>query len=282
DRLYLDFAPQAHGKGLVFEVTHCAHAVYSDPYLLERILRNLISNAIRYTNSGAVRVRCREDEGEIYLEVTDTGIGISAENLPHIFDEYFQASNPQRDRRLGLGLGLAIVRRLGVLLGCRIEVKSEPGKGSAFSLGVQSGDAAQVCASFAPAPAMHDLDGVAVTLVEDDQEIRQTVAALMQQWGCRVSAGALPDEVMQAPNADGQRPDILVCDYRLPLGVTALDVIRQMRQKWGGALPVLVLTGDTEAQTLLDIQGSGARLLHKPITPARLRSVMYAALHGEA
>ncbi|HEY6094810.1 MAG TPA: ATP-binding protein, partial [Gallionellaceae bacterium] len=282
DRLYLDFAQQAHGKGLMFEVSNCTHAVYSDPHLLERILRNLISNAVRYTHSGEVRVRCREEEGRILLEVADTGIGISAENLPHIFDEYFQASNPQRDRRLGLGLGLSIVRRLAALLGYRIEVSSEQGKGSVFSLRVQSGDAGRVSTSFAPAPALHDLDGVAVALVEDDEDIRHTVAALMRQWGCRVSDGAMPDEVMPALNAGGRRPDILVCDYRLPLGVTALDVIRQMREQWGSSLPALVLTGDTEAQTLLDIQGSGARLLHKPITPARLRSVMYAALHGEA
>lgn len=281
ERLYVDFAAQAQAKNLTFEVQECACVAYSDPSLLERILRNLISNAIRYTHAGRVEVLCECSGNMLRLSVKDSGVGISAENLPHIFEEYYQVRNPQRDRRQGLGLGLTIVRRLASLLECNIEVQSEPGKGSQFSFSLPQGDAAQCSQPLVPSDMQNDLRGVRVALVEDDQDIRNTLLELMEQWECHVTAGVLPDEVITSLQASGVRPDILVCDYRLPQGVTALHVISQVHGVWGKGIPVLVLTGDTDPQTLLEIQGSGAQLLHKPITPARLRSVMHFALHGE-
>ncbi len=282
DRLYVDYAPLAHAKGLLFELPTCRQVVYSDPYLLERMLRNLISNAVRYTSSGGVRVDCECLESTLQLKVVDSGIGMTEESTRHIFDEYFQVANPQRDRSLGLGLGLSIVKRIESLLGCKLEVTSVPGKGSVFAFSVTLGDAAQISQAFVANTASHDLSGVTVALVEDDREIRQTVSELMMQWGCRVTAGALPDEVMGTMEAHNLRPDILVCDYRLPQGLTALHVLKLARGIWGAEIPALVLTGDTEPQTLLEIQGSGALLLHKPIRPARLRAIMYFALHGES
>jgi len=280
DRLYADFAPLAHAKCLRFEVPTCKQVVYSDPNLLERILRNLISNAIRYTAAGEVRVACQCTETQVRLEVMDTGVGINAENMQHIFEEYYQVGNPQRDRSMGLGLGLAIVRRMEALLQCRVEAKSEAGKGSVFGFSVRLGEAEQLAQTFELSQACHDLSGVSVVLVEDDLEIRHAATALMEQWGCQVTAGALPDEVMGRMEAAQLRPDILVCDYRLPQGLTALHVLKLARGIWGEDIPALILTGDTDPQTLFDIQGSGALLLHKPITPARLRTIMHAALHG--
>lgn len=291
DRLYADFAAQAHAKGVSFEVGACEHVVYSDPNLLERILRNLVSNAIRYTDAGMVQVLCEPAQDMLTLAVKDTGVGISAVNLPHIFEEYYQVANPQRDRRLGLGLGLAIVRRLEALLGCNVTVQSEPGKGSLFSLSVTLGDAAQRSQPFMASMERSELKGVSVALVENDPDIRHSLVELMGRWGCHVTAGDQADEVVGRLQASGRRPDILVCDYRLPQGVNALHVISQVRRIWAngvpgnvggvGDIPVLVLTGDTAPQTLLEIQGSGAQLLHKPITPARLRSVMHFALRAE-
>jgi signal transduction histidine kinase/CheY-like chemotaxis protein len=281
DRLYVDFAAQAHAKKIILEVPTCEHVVHSDPSLLERILRNLVSNAIRYTHAGRVQVLCECSENRLRLAVKDSGVGISAENLPHIFEEYYQVNNPQRDRRLGLGLGLAIVRRLAALLECKIGVQSEPGKGSQFAFNLPLGEAAQRSQPFVPSYMQNDLRGVKVALVEDDQDIRNTLVELMGQWECQVTAGMLPDEVISSLQASGARPDILVCDYRLPQGMNALHVISQVHGLWGKEIPALVLTGDTEPQTLLEIQGSGAQLLHKPITPARLRSVMHFALHGD-
>jgi signal transduction histidine kinase/CheY-like chemotaxis protein len=291
DRLYVDFAPQAQAKGLGFEIPVGDDAlgrgagrdvvVHGDPFLLERMLRNLISNAIRYTDEGQVVLRCHRSGDWLQFNVVDTGIGIRKEVLPHIFEEYYQADNPHRDRRKGLGLGLAIVRRIEKLLDCRIEVHSEVTKGSTFSFRMPVGDEAQLVQPFSITHSRHDLSGAVVALVEDDPDIRQIAAELMAQWGCRVFAGELPGEVMHEMNIRGMRPHLLVCDYRLPDGLTAIHAIGQMRELWGSGVPAMVLTGDTAPQALREIHASGAMLLHKPITPARLRSLMYLTLHGD-
>jgi signal transduction histidine kinase len=289
DRMYGDFAPLAQAKGLNFslpicmgepEIIKCEVVVYSDPFLLERILRNLVSNAIRYTDTGGVVLRCLCKETGIELEVADTGIGIRSEILPHIFEEYYQADNPHRDRRKGLGLGLAIVHRIEGLLGCHVRVKSEPGVGSVFSFEVPRGERSKLAQPFVTTFSQYDLSGSVVALVEDDTDIRELAAELMEQWGCRVFAGEHADDVMRKLDMAEVSPDLLVCDYRLPYGMTATQVIQRMRELWG-AVPALVLTGDTASETLHEIRDSGAILLHKPISPARLRSMMHFALHGE-
>ncbi|MDO8312121.1 MAG: hybrid sensor histidine kinase/response regulator [Sideroxyarcus sp.] len=288
DRLYADFAPLAYAKrlDLILPVDGMGGegsgtTVFSDPVLLERMLRNLISNAIRYTDNGSVEVKIRHLDGNIWLEVVDTGIGIDPEVMPHIFEEYYQAGNPHRDRRKGLGLGLAIVRRIEGILGCRVTVKSEPGTGSSFVFAVPVGDATMLAQPYSVAYSHDDLQGVVVALVEDDPDIRESVANLMEQWGCRVFAGEMGDDVIRELDIARMRPDLLVCDYRLPRGMTGTQIIRRMRELWGNNVPALVLTGDTAAETLHEIHASGAMLLHKPIAPVRLRSIMYFALHGE-
>lgn len=322
DRLYADFALLAQEKGLRFDIPvetaalQCSAGqqrmvVYSDPFLLERMLRNLLSNAIRYTDAGEVRLRCSCADGGLKFEVTDTGCGIRAEDASHIFEEYYQADNQQRDRRKGLGLGLAIVYRLQKLLGYRMGLSSEPGKGSSFWFSVEPGDEEQLSYPFAGSgsgqglsgalvalmeddPGMHqivsalaspfmngraarDLDGAVVVVLEDDPDIREIISVMMGQWGCRVLAGELPEQVTD----HGAKPDLLVCDYRLPQGMTATRAIGQMREFWGADIPAIVLTGDTAPEMLHEIYASGALLLHKPIAQARLRSFMRLALHGE-
>lgn len=291
DRLYGDFAPLAQAKGLSFQLpvcmgeccpdNECQAVIYSDPFLLERMLRNLISNAIRYTDTGGVAVRCMCTPDKVELEIADTGIGIKASMLPHIFEEYYQADNPHRDRRKGLGLGLAIVRRIEGLLGSKVRVRSEPAVGSTFSFVVPIGDAAQQAQPFVITHSQYDLSGKVVALVEDDPDIRELSLELMEQWGCRVVAGEYAEDVMRKLDVAEVRPDLLVCDYRLPYGMTAIHVIKRMRELWGSQLPAVVLTGDTARETLNEIHASDAILLHKPIAPVRLRSMMYFALHGE-
>lgn len=326
DRLYLDFALLAQEKGLRFDIPAAVGepaysaeqgslVVCSDPFLLERMLRNLISNAIRYTASGSVQLRRTCVDGSLKFEVVDTGCGIRVEDVPHIFEEYYQADNPNRDRRKGLGLGLAIVRRLQKLLGYQMEVLSEPGKGSLFGFSVELGDGEQLSYPFASSrsgqdvggtmvalpeddpeisqivsaltyPFMmasragQDLSGTVVVLLEDDPDIRQIVSALMEQWGCRVLPGELPEEVMRSWQHGDEPPALLLCDYRLPRGMTATQAIRQMREFWDADIPAIVLTGDTAQEMLHEVYASGALLLHKPIAPARLRSFMHLALHG--
>jgi CheY-like chemotaxis protein len=292
DRIYGDFAPLAQAKGLNFELAACAPqdchgrdscdvVIHSDPFLLERMLRNLISNAIRYTDSGSVVLRRKCLPNTVGLEVVDTGIGIRPETLPHIFEEYYQADNPHRDRRKGLGLGLAIVRRIEELLGCKVQVDSEPGVGSVFGFELPKGDASNLAQPFVVSHSRYDLAGSVVALVEDDPDIRELSVDLMEQWGCRVVAGEYADDVVRKLDVAGLRPDLLVCDYRLPHGMTAIQVIKRMRELWGNELPAVVLTGDTGREALQLIHSSGAILLHKPIAPVRLRAMMYFALHGE-
>lgn len=292
DRLYGDFAPLAQSKGLSFQLPICEEkdgnpehvcrvVIYSDPFLLERLLRNLISNAIRYCDSGGVALRCTCQQGKVGLEVADTGIGIRAETMPHIFEEYYQADNPHRDRRKGLGLGLAIVRRIEGLLECKVQVRSKPGVGSVFSFEVPTGDALNLAQPFVITHSHYDLNHIVVALVEDDSDIREQSADLMEQWGCTVVAGEFAEDVMRKLDIAELRPDLLVCDYRLPHGMTAIHVIQRMRELWGSELPAVVLTGDTASETLHEIHDSGAILLHKPIAPMRLRAMMYFALHGE-
>lgn len=282
DRLFVDLAPLAQKKGLRFDMPIGDAVIYSDPFLLDRILRNLISNAIRYTDTGEVVIRCTPVAEGLRFAVIDTGIGISPEALPHLFEEYYQVDNQHRDRRKGLGLGLSIVRRVESLLECKVEVKSEPGKGSEFSLVVQRGKEAELAQPFVITHSRHDLRGVAVALVEDDPDIRQLLAGLMTDWGCRVFEGEHAMDVMRKMDIAGQRPDLLVCDYRLPHGMTAIHVIQRVRELWGNGVPSLVLTGDTAAEVLQEIHASGAILLHKPIAPTRLRTMMYFSLHGES
>ncbi|MDH2916713.1 MAG: hybrid sensor histidine kinase/response regulator [Gallionella sp.] len=291
DRLFVDFDSLAKAKGLVLELPYCNDKgineaycnaiVYSDPFLLERMMRNLISNAIRYTDQGGVAVRCRCLPGEVEISVKDTGIGIRPEVLSHIFEEYYQVDNPHRDRRKGLGLGLAIVRRVEELLGYRVEVESTPGQGSTFRFALKQGDASMLARPYVITQSRQDVSNKVIALVEDDADIREFTVEIMQEWGCRVFAGESGADVLRELDKAALRPDLLVCDFRLPNNQTALDVMKQMREFWG-EMPVLVVTGDTAAETLQAIQKSGAMLLHKPIAPNRLRSMMFLAMQGAA
>ena len=281
DRLQADFTHLALAKDLELRVIKSSLVAYSDPHLLERVLRNLISNAIRYTNAGEITITCKNQDNKLLFEVRDTGIGITAENMEHIFEEYYQVANQHRDRLKGLGLGLAIVRRMESLLECRISVQSAPNLGSTFSFILPQGTLEELEQPHAAHHPKHDLRGITVALVEDNDDIRQMATTLMKQWGCTVYNGELPQEVLRPMAAEGLRPDILICDYRLPNSLTAIDAIRLLRELWPEEIPTLVLTGDTAALTLQTIKASGALLLHKPIAPARLRSIMYFALNTE-
>lgn len=287
DRLYLEFYRIALDQNLSFTVSVDADSsegliVHSDPSLLEQIIRNLASNAVRYTSRGEIVITCRQEAGQVRICVTDTGIGISKEDLPLIFNEYFQSNNPQRDRRQGLGLGLSIVRRVEKLLGYRLEVESKLGEGTAICFAVPQGEVALETFPYQVQEATESVYGVRVALLEDDLEIREATQELLESWGCQVVAGGLPDEVVARYDALGQRPDILLSDYRLPAGVTAIHASKQMRERWGASLPVLIVTGDTGSATFQEFQSNQAILLHKPISPSRLRAVIYHAVQEQS
>ena len=272
DRLVDECMPEALERGLKLGVVCGDVVVRSDPMLLERILRNFVTNALRYTRRGGVVIGCRRRGDGYAIEVWDSGGGIPAHELSRIFEEFYQIDNPQRDRARGLGLGLAIVRRLGELLGHPIEVASREGRGSVFRVRVPAGDAsASVPGASEYAPDV--LAGRRILVIDDEPNVRTATVRLLSQWGC--DAAAVPDaaSAMRAYRA-GETPDAMIVDFRLGTHGDGLDAIAQLRQRFGGDVPAVLVSGESAAEELARIAASGIPLLHKPLPPARLRSVL--------
>jgi signal transduction histidine kinase/ActR/RegA family two-component response regulator len=273
-RLEASFAPQAERKGVRLRAAPTRLAVLSDPVLLERILLNFLTNAVRYTERGAILLGCRRHGKHVRIEVWDTGVGIAPEHIEAIFQEFYQVGNPERDRAKGLGLGLAIAARLARLLGSRIEMRSHPGKGSVFAIELPVGVArAEIETANAPAP-IESLPGARVLVVDDDVLVREAMASLLAQWGCRVTMAATGAEAAAALDGEGGVPDAVLCDYRLPGGETGVDVIARLRAAAGRPVPAALITGDTAPERLREAKLAGHALLHKPVRPAKLRALL--------
>ena len=275
-RVTEEFALAADAKGLRLSLRVApsppeCHAL-SDPMLVERIVRNLLANAVRYTEAGGVLLSCRlRHPGEALwrVEVWDTGPGIAASERERVFEEFYQVGNPERDRAGGLGLGLAIVRRLTDLLGLGIELNSRVGRGTRFSIDLPATD--QALPSFVFEDLRDGLQGMAVAVVDDDPEVRDGMAVLLAQRGCRVRTGADADEVAASLHAAGIRlPSAVIADYRLRMGRTGVDAIHALRLRYGATLPALLVSGESSSEHLLAIQASGFECLSKPVAPALL------------
>lgn len=274
ERLTASFAPAVHQKGLVLRVLPTSFAVRADAVLLERILINLLSNAVRYTERGGIIVCCRPRAGRVRIEVWDSGIGIPAVQHEAIFQEFFQAGNPERDQRRGLGLGLAIAARLAKLLGSRVELASRPCRGSVFALELERAEApAKLCDPLPPVES-ESLQGASILLVDDDSLVQEAMHALLAHWGCVVTLAANGDEALVALAQRAQAPDAILCDYRLSADETGIDTIRRLRQVWGLQIPASLVSGDTAAERVSEAQRHGLRLLHKPVRPAKLRALL--------
>jgi signal transduction histidine kinase/CheY-like chemotaxis protein len=275
DRLIDECMPQALESGLSLAVVCGDAIVRSDPMLLERIVRNLVTNALRYTDSGGVIIGCRRRGVHFSLEIWDSGRGIPADQLDRIFEEFYQVDSPSRDRIRGLGLGLAIVRRLAELLGHEVQVASRPGHGSVFRVLVPGGDARAVGAVEEPAPCA-SMTGKRVLVLDDERDVRDATARVLAQWGCIVvTAGDRETAIRRCTSA----PDAMVVDFRLGNGGDGLDAIRAVRARFG-LVPALLVSGASNAADLARIEASGVPLLHKPLPPARLRSVLAHLLQG--
>ncbi len=269
-RLEHDYAGDAAAKGLTLRIKPCAAFVRSDPVLLERILRNLVSNAVRYTDRGGVLVGCRRREN-LRIEVWDTGRGIPPTHVQRVFEEFFQLDNPERDRAKGLGLGLAIVRRLAGLLGHKVSIYSQPGRGSVFSIDVPLAEAAQFVAPSQNAGATrHGL----ILVIDDETAIQEGMRSLLQGWGHSVLCGGSGEEILAQARTVTARPDLIICDYRLRGGETGAQVIDRLRQTYFHQIPALLITGDTAPDRLEEAAGSGLLLLHKPVANSRLRAAV--------
>jgi signal transduction histidine kinase len=275
-RLKLDFEPLAFEKGLRLHVRPNRLWTRSDPVLLERILRNLTSNAIRYTSHGGVLVGARRRSEHVRVEVWDTGAGIPEAERARIFEEFYQAGGPDRHSKKGLGLGLSIVQRLANLLGHPIGLRSAVGKGSVFSIEAPLGRAEPPKAADKPrmAATADDFGGRLVAVIEDEDAILEGMKALLSGWGCDVAAGHNADEVLERLGEVGRYPDLLIVDYRLEAGLTGVQVIQRLRGELGADIPALLVTGSASAERALEAEQHGYHLLMKPVMPERLRTMV--------
>ncbi|MFO1328143.1 MAG: ATP-binding protein [Rubrivivax sp.] len=281
-RLRLHFEPIAFEKGLMLSFRGEQHVAQADPVLLERILRNLVSNAIRYTDDGGVLVSCRPWQGRLRLQVWDTGIGIAETSLPRIFDEFFQVHSTrplEAHQRKGLGLGLAIVKRLAELMQAPLAVRSRVGHGTMFSLEVPVGRAprhAEPVLAGAKAPLGLTLQGRQFVVVEDEAAVREGLVVLLQAWGASVLAfdtvDALEAWLAAAPPTV---PDLALVDFRLPDNRTGLDALAALRARWPGQrLPAILVTGSSLGGHEDQALEHDYHLLIKPVLPNKLRAMI--------
>jgi signal transduction histidine kinase/CheY-like chemotaxis protein len=273
-RLADEFAPQAAERGLrlAARVPAAEPAVNarSDPLLVERVLRNLIANAVKYTDAGGVLLSCRRRGEHWRVEVWDTGCGIADDERERVFEEFYQAGNPERDRRAGLGLGLAIVQRVARLLSLRLVLHSRPGRGTRFVLDLPATD--EPVTVPAVAIDLQPLAGMVVAVVEDDMEVRDAMRALVRGWGCLVVDGADAKEVQRECARQGVVPQALVADLRLRGERDGVTEVARLRAAFGAALPALLVSGDSAPERVRLMQQSGLPWLAKPVPAARLRS----------
>lgn len=276
----LTFAGSARQKGLGWRVMPCRAWVRSDFILLERILFNLVSNAVRYTRSGRLLVGCRRQGDTLRIEVWDTGRGIALEQRKAIFGEFYRAGAGDGDGEsgLGLGLGLAIVDRLCRLLDHPISLRSTEGKGSCFAVSVPLAEPAE----HAPPPAAViaprvALDGKFVVVIDDDPLVLNGMTGLLRNWGCEVLTASTDGDALAAIAERQRSPDLVISDYHLPGGKSGIEVIDELRRGVAPAVPAFLLSGDTDTEQLQRAKASGLHLLHKPVNPMALRA-MFAQL----
>jgi signal transduction histidine kinase/ActR/RegA family two-component response regulator len=275
ERIEATFAEAARKKGLRLRVVGSDAWVSSDPMLLERIVLNLVSNAVRYTERGGVLVGCRRRGQVLRIDVCDTGAGIPEGERRNIFGELYQVSSPGQERE-GIGLGLAIVDRLGRLLAHPVELDSRPGRGSRFSVSAplatqprntaQTGSPSQVIAD----PAR----GKRIIVIDDDALVLDGMRGILQSWGCQVQTAISGAAALASLEQGSGPPDLIISDSRLTDGKTGIEAIEQLRRTVGARIPAFIITGDTAPEQLRAASAGGFHLLHKPVSPMALRTTL--------
>ena len=265
-RLRDEFAYHAHAKRIIFRVLPCSLSIHSDPTLLEQMIRNLLSNALKYTRQGKVLVGCRRRGPMLSIEVWDTGIGIPGEQIDAIFEEYHQIDNTARERSRGLGLGLSIVQRLGQLLDHRVRVHSKPGSGSMFAVEVAlvgSAVTAAVKADARPTPAVACAGSILI--IEDDPEVRDLLEMFLKGEGHRIVTA--PDGVaaLDMIVRGVVRPELIVADFNLPNGMNGLESVARIRERFHHPIPGIILTGDISIGTVRSVALQHCHQLAKPV-----------------
>ncbi|UEM24382.1 PAS domain-containing protein (plasmid) [Skermanella mucosa] len=284
DGIDASYGPAAAAKGLGWQVETCTEAVRTDMTLLGRVLRNLVENAVRYTRSGHIRIACRRIEDRLRVAVEDTGIGIPPGQLEQIFEEFHQVDNQARDRSQGLGLGLAIVRRIADLLGHRVETRSRPGEGSTFSV-----ELPLAMTGTMPVPTLsggdsseQDGQGRLVVVIDDDTLVLTSLEAILTEWRYEVIAAISAEEAVAQVRNAGRRPDIVLADYRLLDGRTGTEAVVAIRALFDHPIPGLILTGETDLQFLRACADHDLGIAYKPVMPAQLGRALEQQLNAAA
>jgi len=273
DQLELNFNGAARDKDIRLHIRPSDAWVRSDANMLLRILSNILGNAIKYTSRGGVLVTGRCRDAFLWIEIYDTGEGIEENNLDRIFDEFYQVNNPARDRRKGLGLGLAIVRRLAALLGHDLELTSISGRGSRFRLILpQEEPGAQAVTT--QEQFVDDVAGAIVLVIDDDAAILAAMETILQRWSCIPVLAQSPSTALVELQSLERPPDLAIMDYRLAGGASGIEAIKKINSTLEAELPAIIVTGETAPEQLREVKESNYPLLHKPVSAAALRSLM--------
>ncbi len=281
DDLLSEFAPQAAAKGLALRAVPSRAWVQADPTVLRRILANLLSNAVRYTERGRIVLGARPRGDEIELQVWDTGIGIAPGLLNHIFQAFFRAPTPHAvPGERAEGLGLSIVRRAATDIGARLDVRSTEGRGSMFAVSLPRGTpqgqepALPTMAQLLPDSGHH------ILLIEDDEQVLLATATLLESWGHRVTSARSATEALRQSEHRSERIDALICDYMLDPSMDGLALLLRLRAQHLGPLPVCMVTGDMSVERLEQAKRHGFTLLHKPVHAAELQRFLATAVRA--
>lgn len=274
NRLRSMFTIPAQEKNLKLRLRPSPFTLNTDSTLLFRILSNLVSNALRYTESGGIVVGCRRRGNQVSIEVWDTGIGIPAEHQERIFEEFYQLNNPERDRSRGLGLGLATVRRVAQLLDHPVQLTSRPGIGSRFAILVPIADPAHIQATAVTIEQKvpNLLGGKFIVVIDDEASVRLSMLSLLESWGCKCLTATDANEALHVIN--GSRPDFIIADLRLRGEDTGIEAIHALRARLGDTIPAVLVSGDTATEQLRKVSAAGLTMMHKPVKAVRLRALL--------
>lgn len=267
-RLRSEFAFAASSKSISLDIEDSAESAHSDPMLLPVILRNLLGNAIKYTQRGGVRLCVRAEGPQLYIDIIDSGVGIPPEHLQRVFDAFYQIDNSTRDQRRGVGLGLSIVQNMCKLLGHTITIDSRVDEGSTFTVQMTRGAAAAAPAAHrAPtAPAARKRpNGIEVLHIEDDPGVARSMALLLGLEGYKITSAASRDEALRRVQGDGLRPDLILCDFQLPMGYTGDRIVAEIAVILGFKPPTIMLTGDIADSHVERAKQIADRILPKPV-----------------
>ena len=274
--LHAEFSVMARDKGLEFHLVSSRARVISDPKLLRRVLQNFLSNALRYTTSGRVTLGCRRLNGNLQVQVWDTGPGIPEHQLREIFQEFHRLNGSRQSQEKGLGLGLAIAERIARMLEHPIEVRSWPGKGTVFSLQIPIGLGQASVVSRRPGAVYpgQALTGLRVLCIDNEPDILAGMEALMIPWGCKLASACDGDEALEKVEHGKKPPDLILADYHLDDAANGIDVMDMIRSCCGRSIPGIVITADQTEAVRQDARRHGYRFLQKPLRPASLRALI--------